>query len=945
MNELEKTGPVMDPLEPRLLLDGEFASYELGTLGGDHSWAYGINDVGQIVGSAEVGRTDAQGYDINRAFLWTDGAGMQDLGTLGGYSSWAYAVNNRGQVVGHSETGRYDSYGTPVVHAFLWEAATGMVDLGTLGGLASGAVDINEQGQIVGWSQIRSGWNRAFLYSPGDGMVSLGTFSGTGDSIARGINEDGIIVGEADTGYTDASGRIVHAFIYSAATGLYDLDTLGGDWSSASDLNDLAEVVGWAEAVEAGKASFVEHAFLDTPEGMVDVSPYDGVSAAYAINNLSEIVADVSVGGQAPRPYVSYDDGSLIWLDDFGLDEVHDINQPGQIVGAGLVGSDTRAMLLDPVRPWVTIDGAEVFEGDDGTYSVTLTLELSTAFQQAVTLSYATIGDSAVAGEDYQPADNLVTFAAGETSRTVTLIVYGDTTYESDEVFHLAVWSEDGDVTGARATVMLVNDDPPPAPDLQLDLTSSGLLAMAVPGDSGRAEFWLTNVGDGDALGQADIRIYFSSDFVLDEATDVLIGSKSGFTIDLVPGESRLARVDVAVPTTLTSGEYFLLAVADPIGLDDTNGENDLVGEVDAYDVAWRFGTFGTRRKVKLSITDPVSGQRVLFKLSGDGYGQLDSAFMDQITLTGTTARSSVLIKAYGDGVSVGDVDVQGAIKTIKAANVDLAGDLSVQGTLAKLIMGDVIGVGANQTISIGQAGVASAIRLDRVRDLNFLAAGELKLFDVAQWIDADGNDSLTAGAIAKILSRTRAGGTGDWQADVTLNDPTQAYSFKVAKIVGNLTQSDWRLRSGAKKFVVVGSMIDSRVQSAGDIRKVVVGQLIDSDILSGVDLGFAERHIDDALDLVDPLAKISAVVVKGRGAGPAVQNSNVSAGQLGKVVYPTIDTQAAEPFGLWIADSAADDEIRKFVGQPLNSERIVWRGQDRDGLFPDTNDLVVELV
>ena len=33
------------------------------------------------------------------AFLWQDGA-MTDLGTLGGRASWAYAINDRGQVVG-----------------------------------------------------------------------------------------------------------------------------------------------------------------------------------------------------------------------------------------------------------------------------------------------------------------------------------------------------------------------------------------------------------------------------------------------------------------------------------------------------------------------------------------------------------------------------------------------------------------------------------------------------------------------------------------------------------------------------------------------------------------------------------------------------------------------------------------------------------------------------
>ena len=49
-----------------------------------------------------------------------------DLGTLGGEESWAWAINNRGQVVGWSETTDGD------IHPFLWEKGE-MTDLGPPG--------------------------------------------------------------------------------------------------------------------------------------------------------------------------------------------------------------------------------------------------------------------------------------------------------------------------------------------------------------------------------------------------------------------------------------------------------------------------------------------------------------------------------------------------------------------------------------------------------------------------------------------------------------------------------------------------------------------------------------------------------------------------------------------------------------------------------------------
>jgi len=68
---------------------------ELGTLGGETSRAYDVNDRGWVVGHAD----DAEGR--RRAVMWRDDR-VIDLGTLGGDDATALAVNDAGQVVGGS---------------------------------------------------------------------------------------------------------------------------------------------------------------------------------------------------------------------------------------------------------------------------------------------------------------------------------------------------------------------------------------------------------------------------------------------------------------------------------------------------------------------------------------------------------------------------------------------------------------------------------------------------------------------------------------------------------------------------------------------------------------------------------------------------------------------------------------------------------------------------
>jgi hypothetical protein len=101
-----------------------------------------------------------------------------------------------------------------------------------------------------------------------------------------------------------------------------------------------------------------------------------------------------------------------------------------------------------------------VTEGNSGTASATFTASLSAASPQTVTVAYATVGGSAAAGSDFTSASGTLTFAPGQTTRTVTVSVKGDTVDEHDETFSVQLSTPvDATLGTATATATIRDDD------------------------------------------------------------------------------------------------------------------------------------------------------------------------------------------------------------------------------------------------------------------------------------------------------------------------------------------------------------------------------------------------------------------------------------------------------------------------------------------------------
>ncbi|MBS9477709.1 Calx-beta domain-containing protein [Ancylobacter radicis] len=140
-------------------------------------------------------------------------------------------------------------------------------------------------------------------------------------------------------------------------------------------------------------------------------------------------------------------------------------NAQGAVIGvaqasATITDDDAAA----PTLPMLSISDATALEGSASAAGMlTFTITLSEAATGPVSVKYATANGSAVAGQDYQAASGTLTFAAGETSKTIKVAAIGDGVLEGNETFNLVLSGPTGatlaDGTG-RGTIE--NDDAAP---------------------------------------------------------------------------------------------------------------------------------------------------------------------------------------------------------------------------------------------------------------------------------------------------------------------------------------------------------------------------------------------------------------------------------------------------------------------------------------------------
>ena len=231
--------------------------------------------------------------------------------------------------------------------------------------------------------------------------------------------------------------------------------------------------------------------------------------------------------------------------------EVTDNSQPDvQVPGA----QGTSAL------PMIQVADAEATEGDDTWIVFRVTLDR--AASGPVTVSYTTADGTAQARTDYLEAYGTLTFAAGETEKTVRVAVINDAVEDSGETFRLVLSNPTGaQLADAEAVGTILNAERPD--DYAADPTTTGTVSVGS-----------TQTGELESAGDMDwmkVTLVGGTRYVIDyEGADTNRGTLfdpylSGVydangnlipgTTDDSGGQGFNSRVDF---TPDTSGTYFI---------------------------------------------------------------------------------------------------------------------------------------------------------------------------------------------------------------------------------------------------------------------------------------------------------------------------------------------------------------------------------------------------
>ncbi|MFZ2099145.1 MAG: Calx-beta domain-containing protein, partial [Oricola sp.] len=440
---------------------------------------------------------------------------------------------------------------------------------------------------------------------------------------------------------------------------------------------------------------------------------------------------------------------------------IFDPSHGGAVVSGGDSATGTIAN-DDPVPITgsfsIAADEAVKAEGDSGITGLTFVVTRSGDSAAPASIDYAMTGGGADAGDfaaSLLPADT-VSFAAGETSKTITVAVRGDVLVENDESFVITLSnpSPGSDITTATAVGTILNDDAPPP----ITYAISPLDAVKAEGDDDTTAFTFT-VTRSDNISVFSSITYIVRGETADSADFPGFVLAQG-TVNFAIGEtSKTVSVNVDGDLSIEDDETFTVSLID----------SGLEGVVIATESAQ--GTILNDDFVPASTLYSITAVDAV-KAEGDS-GATDFTFL--ISRTGdTSGGGAVNYRVRGDDIDVDDFGTSYlpgagfnflAGETSRLITIQVAGDSDIEGNEDFVVL--LSTPSPDSGIEVGSA--SGTILDDDAPPSSFLAIA------VADAVKAEGD----AGSTAFTFTVTRSGDTsGPGSVDYSLSGAADAADF-----------------------------------------------------------------------------------------------------------------------------------------------------------------------
>jgi hypothetical protein len=197
----------------------------------------------------------------------------------------------------------------------------------------------------------------------------------------------------------------------------------------------------------------------------------------------------------------------------------------------------------------LSVGDVTITEGNTGTQTATFTVTLSAASNQTITVAYGTANGTATVGSDYQDIIGTLTFAPGETTKTINVLVNGDRVAEPIETFFVNLSNPtNAAITDGQGVGTIVDNEP------RISISD----VTKAEGKKGQTTLFTFTVTLSSAYDQAVTMSFRTVDGTATTSDGDYV-AKTG-TLTFAPGETtKTITIEVKGDSKKESDEYFFL--------------------------------------------------------------------------------------------------------------------------------------------------------------------------------------------------------------------------------------------------------------------------------------------------------------------------------------------------------------------------------------------------